>query len=224
MKEKGTAVLNIFIILIICLVIVYTSIILIKKVTYFRHRSKDPQERESDFIYNLVSEGKLKPHHTLQMDDYAESLIADDGTFKMREKNSNRSINGVHAVILEKIKGLSEDKLQQVLKYLDEEQVPEKRIYGRKDYIRVIDYTVGDRYYRDFIQDMSKGGLFIETSNEFSAGQKIIMSFISPDYQKPFKVHGEIIHVQADGIGVKFKIKSQVQESVLKNYMDMIKN
>jgi Tfp pilus assembly protein PilZ len=199
--------LNIFIILIICLVIVYCSIILIKKFTYFRQQKKDPKERESEFMSKV----------------YAEEQTTDDKMSKTKEKESNLSINGVHAVILEKIKGLSEDKLQLLLKYLDEEQIPEKRRYGRKDFIRVIDYTVGDRYYRDFIQDMSEGGLFIETSNEFSAGQKIIMSFISPDYQKPFKVHGEIIHVQTDGIGVKFKIKSQVQESVLKSYVDMIK-
>jgi len=214
--------LNIITILIICLVIVYSSIILIKKVIYFRQQKKDPKERKSEFIYKLFAERKLKPHQALQMDDYTESLITDDGTFKMEEKDSDLSINGVHAVILEKIKGLSKDKLQQLLKYLDEEQVPEKRKYGRKDFIRVIDYTVGDRYYRDFIQDMSEGGLFIETSNEFSAGQKIVMTFISPDYQKPFKVHGEIIHVQTDGIGVKFKIESQVQESVLKSYVNMI--
>ena len=214
--------LNIIIILIICLVIVYSSIILIKKVIYFRQQKKDPKERKSEFIYKLFAERKLKPHQALQMDDYNESLITDDGTFKMEEKDRDFSINGVHAVILEKIKGLSKDKLQQLLKYLDEEQVPEKRKYGRKDFIRVIDYTVGDRYYRDFIQDMSEGGLFIETSNEFSAGQKIVMTFVSPDYQKPFKVHGEIIHVQTDGIGVKFKIESQVQESVLKSYVNMI--
>jgi Tfp pilus assembly protein PilZ len=198
--------LNIFTILIICLVIVYCSIILIKKFTYFRQQKKDPKERESEFMSKV----------------YAEEQTTDDKMSKTKEKESNLSINGVHAVILEKIKGLSEDKLQQLLKYLDEEQVPEKRKYGRKDFIRVIDYTVGDRYYRDFIQDMSEGGLFIETSNEFSAGQKIKMSFISPDYQKPFKIHGEIIHAKTDGIGVKFKIESQVQESVLKNYVNMI--
>jgi Tfp pilus assembly protein PilZ len=189
------------------LVIVYCSIILIKKFTYFRQQKKDPKERESEFISKV----------------YAEEQTTDDRMSKTEEKDSNISLNEVHSALLEKIKGLSEDKLQQLLNYLDEEQVPEKRRYGRKDFIRVIDYTVGDRYYRDFIQDMSEGGLFIETSNEFSAGQKIIMSFISPDYQKPFKVHGEIIHVQTDGIGVKFKIKSQVQESVLKSYVDMIK-
>jgi hypothetical protein len=163
--------LNIIIILIICLVFVYSSIILIKKVIFFRQQRRDPKERESEFIYKLFFERKLKFHQTLQMDDYTESLITEGGTFKMEEKDSDLSINGVHAVMLEKIKGLSEDKLQQLLKFLDEEQVPEKRKYGRKDFIRIIDYTVGDRYYRDFIQDMSEGGLFIETTNEFSAGQ-----------------------------------------------------
>jgi len=148
--------LNIYIVLIICLVIVYCSIILIKRITYFRNQKKDPQERRSDFIYNLVSEGKLKPHQTLQMDDNTESLITDYGTFKMEEEDSDLRTNGLHAIILDKIKALPEDKLQQLLKYLDEEQVPEKRRYGRKDFIRFIDYTVGDRYYRDFIQDMSE--------------------------------------------------------------------
>jgi len=221
---KGIDVLNIFIILIICLVIVYSSIILIKKVTYFRHRSKDPQERESEFKYKLISERKLKPHQILQMDDYTESLITDGGIFKVEEKDSDGSINEVHTVILERIKRLSEDKLQQLLKYLDEEQISENRKYDRKDFIRIIDYTVGDKYYRDFIQDISEGGLFIDTSNEFSVGQKILMTFISPYYQKPFKMHGEIIHVQTDGIGVKFKIKSQVQESVLKSFMEKIQS
>ena len=191
--------LNVFTILIICLVIVYSSVILIKKVTYFRKQKKNPKERESEFISKL----------------YAENQTTDEKAFKIEKTDSEPDLNEVHAAILEKIKGLSEDKLQQLLKYLDEEQVPEKRQYDRKDFIRIIDYTVGDRYYRDFIQDISEGGLFIESSNEFSVGQNILMTFVSPDYQKPFKIHGEIIHAKTDGIGVKFKIESQVQESVL---------
>jgi Tfp pilus assembly protein PilZ len=83
---------------------------------------------------------------------------------------------------------------------------------------------VDDRYYRDFIHDISEGSLFVETSNKFSVGQEVIMTFISPDYQKSLKVHGEIIHTQTDGIGVKFKIESQVQESVLKSYVNMIQS
>ena len=79
-----------------------------------------------------------------------------------------------------------------------------------------------DHYYRDFIQDISETGLFIKTSNIFSVGQTIVMTFISPDQQKPYKINGEIIRVHTDGIGVKFKIESQVQRMVLKSYIDMI--
>ena len=47
---------------------------------------------------------------------------------------------------------------------------------------------------------------------------------MSPDYQKPFKISGEIVRVHTDGIGVKFIIESQVQESVLKGFVDMIQS
>jgi len=45
---------------------------------------------------------------------------------------------------------------------------------------------------------------------------------MSPDYQRPFKINGEIVRVLQDGIGVAFKIESQVQELVLKSFVDMI--
>ena len=132
------------------------------------------------------------------------------------------SINEVRAFIFGIIDTMSEEKVRQLLKHLEEGQKTDQRKYDRKDFLRIIDYSVDDRYYRDFIHDISEGGLFIETSNEFSVGKKVLMTFVSPDYQKPFKVHGEIIRKHPNGIGVKFKIKSQVQQSVLRSYVNMI--
>jgi len=77
---------------------------------------------------------------------------------------------------------------------------------------------VDDHYYRDFIQDISETGLFIKTSNIFSVGQTIVMTFISPDQQKPYKINGEIIRVHTDGIGVKFKIESSAENGVKELY------
>jgi len=199
-------------------------IILFKKVINFRQQGKNLQEKESEFIHKLVSGGKMKPDQAFQMDGFIENYYADKRAFKMEKTDNEPNIDEIHTVILEKINALSKEKLEQLLKYLDDEEFSEKRKYNRKDFIRIVDYTVGDRYYRDFIKDMSEGGIFIETSNEFSLGQKILMTFVSPDYQRPFKISGEIIHAQAGGIGVKFKIESQVQESVLKSYVNMIQN
>jgi len=138
--------------------------------------------------------------------------------------NNELSINEVRAFIFEIIDGMSEDEMRRLLKELEERQNKERRHYDRKDFFRIIDYTVEDRYYRDFIQDISGSGLFIKTSQKFSLGQTIIMTFMSLDYQKHFKIRGEIIRIHPDGIGVKFKLKSQLQESVLKNFVDMIKS
>ena len=198
--------LNYITISLVFILLAYAVILLFKNALLYMQRIKDIPERESEFIYDLISEEKLKL----------------DKSSQMERTNDGLATNEVHAAILKKVSGLSEEKKRQLLKDLDGEQISEKRKYDRKDFIRVIDYIVGDRYYRDFIQDMSEGGLFIDTSNQFSAGQKILMTFVSPDYQKPFKINGKIIHSQTDGIGVKFKIESQVQESVLKNYVNMI--
>lgn len=119
---------------------------------------------------------------------------------------------------------MPEDEMRQLLKYLEERKITDRRKYTRKDFFRIIDYTIEDRYYRDFINDISESGVFIGTSNEFSVGQEIIMTFFSPDHEKPFKIHGEIKHIHTDGIGVKFKIESQVQQMVLKSFVDMIQS
>jgi len=198
--------LNYITISLVFILLAYAVILLAKNAILYMQRIKDLPKKESEFIYDLISEGKLKL----------------DKASQMERTNNGLATNEVHTIILEKVSGLSEEEKRQLLKDLDEEQISEKRKYDRKDFVRVIDYIVDDRYYRDFIQDISEGGLFIDTSNQFSAGQKILMTFVSPDYQKPFKIHGEIIHAKTDGIGVKFKIESQVQESVLKNYVNMI--
>ena len=119
---------------------------------------------------------------------------------------------------------MSDEEMWQLLKDLKSGRKKEQRKYSRKDFFRIIDYTVEGRYYRDFIENISEGGLFFKPSHTFSVGQTIQITFMSPDYQKPFKMDGEIVRVSTDGVGVKFKIESQVQQMVLKSYMDMIQS
>ena len=137
---------------------------------------------------------------------------------------NNLGRNEVRALLFEIINRMSEVEMLQLLKELEEGQIGERRQCGRKDFLRVIDYQVGDHYYRDFIQNISETGLFIKPSQTFSVGQTVSMTFMSPDNQKPFKMNGEIVHTDNDGVGVKFKIGSQVQRMVLKSYIEMIQN
>ncbi len=139
-------------------------------------------------------------------------------------ENNELSRNEVRAFLFGLIDDMSDAKMRQLLKELEERQNKEQRKYSRKDFLTIIDYNVDDRNYRDFIQDISESGVFIKTSQTFSVGQTILMTFMSPDNQKPFRIKGEITRTHDDGIGVKFKIESQVQEAVLKSLVDMIQS
>ena len=138
--------------------------------------------------------------------------------------NKKLGRNEVRAFIFGLIDDMSDGEMRQLLKELEERQNKEQRKYSRKDFLTIIDYTVEGRHYRDFIQDISASGVFIKTSQTFLVDQTIIMTFMSPDNQKPFRINGEIIRTHEDGIGVKFKIESQVQELVLKSFVDMIQS
>ncbi len=87
-----------------------------------------------------------------------------------------------------------------------------------------VDYVVKDRCYRDFIQDMSDSGVFIKTRQAFKPGQEILMTFMSPDLQKPFKIPGEIMRTLENGIGVKFNKESPVQAETIAALVSQIQS
>jgi len=138
----------------------------------------------------------------------------------MQNKKLDR--NQVRKLLIAIIDTMSEQEMRQLFRKLKSLHHGEQRKYSRKDFSRVIDYNVEGRYYRDFIENISEGGLFFKPSHTFSVGQTIQITFMSPDNQKPFRINGEIVRVSTDGVGVKFKIESQVQQMVLKSYVDMI--
>jgi len=81
----------------------------------------------------------------------------------------------------------------------------QKRRHKRKALFLAIDYTVGDRVMRDFIDDLSIGGVFIETRQRFSIGQAVTMTFSLPRSRRHYKVAGEVIRVERMGIAVRFR-------------------
>ena len=67
-----------------------------------------------------------------------------------------------------------------------------------------VDYSTKDRMYQDFINNLSNGGVFIETSAPFHVGQSLSMTFSVPSLSKTFKFGGTIVRTEQDGIGVQF--------------------
>ena len=79
----------------------------------------------------------------------------------------------------------------------------EKRDSERQACFIPIDYSAQDRIYRDFIQNISSSGVFIESKKIMDVGARILMTF---DWLKnnPIKSRGTIVRSSEQGFGVKF--------------------
>lgn len=56
----------------------------------------------------------------------------------------------------------------------------------------------------NYIKDIGRCGMFIQTERAFERGEKISMRFQTPVSRKVFKIMGRIVRHQDNGIGVKF--------------------
>lgn len=225
--------------LVIFMMCAYAGIVLFKRSIDILKRRDEQEKKETEFINNLLTSAELEPDPLFPLDNCIPDNTADKRDFRAQGTGNSSDgkghenmgntyeelgINEVRAFIYQIINSMSEDQLRILLKELEEGQNRERRQHDRKDFFRIVDYNVEDRYFRDFIQNISEEGVFIQTFQTFSTGQTIQMTFMSPDDQKPFKINGEIIRVHTDGVGVKFKIKSQVQKSTLKSIVNRIQS
>lgn len=101
--------------------------------------------------------------------------------------------------LIQKINSLSEKQLWELLVIIDE-----KRRRPRKAFIMEVHYEVGSESHTDFILDISEGGLFMETINNFSVGEEILFSFELRDSKDPILVDGNISWQGKHGFGVQF--------------------
>jgi hypothetical protein len=141
-------------------------------------------------------------------------------------ENQNKEVKEANVTdqLIARIKRMTLENQAVLLKELDEEKDRKLRQHDRKTFFMIVDYIVEGRYFRDFIQDMSDTGVFIKMSQNVPLGRQILMTFMSPDNQQPFKINGEAVRVTSEGVGVKFIVESQVQEAVIKNLVQMIKS
>ncbi|MBU1340914.1 MAG: PilZ domain-containing protein [Proteobacteria bacterium] len=79
------------------------------------------------------------------------------------------------------------------------------RTYLKNPWVVLLDPEKEKKAYDYFIKNISRCGMFIETRRNFLVGEKITMKFQMPASQKLYKLMGEIVRFQKNGIGVKFK-------------------
>ena len=104
---------------------------------------------------------------------------------------------------------LSEEQQESLIEELELNLSKEKRRHARKSFITVVDFASQGRAYREFVQDISEGGVFIQASGSFLEGQDVTLTFPAvkfplPDPQKHLKISGRITRTSDTGIGVAF--------------------
>ena len=131
------------------------------------------------------------------------------GIFNNKFKKYNITIKKLLDAILK----LSHEQQTQVMIYVEELLAENKRTSVRKACNIPISYATQDRIYSDDIADISKSGLFIETKRPLNVGDDIALSFNMHGYDRPFKIKGNIVRSNQQGIGVEFKeVKPYIAE------------
>ncbi len=75
----------------------------------------------------------------------------------------------------------------------------------RKNLSKYINYTTNDRFYTGLIKDISKTGVFIQTKDSLSRGEIIMLAIPFSNKNKNSIVNGEVVRINEEGFGVKFK-------------------
>ncbi len=130
-------------------------------------------------------------------------------TSNNKVKKYNITIKKLFDAILK----LSQEQQTQVMIYVEELLAENKRISVRKACNIPISYATQNRIYSDDVADISKSGLFIETKRPLNVGDDIALSFNMHGYDRAFKIKGNIVRSNQQGIGVEFKeVKPYIAE------------
>ena len=113
------------------------------------------------------------------------------------------NISAVTARIIEIVLAMPVDERRTLLKYLEEKHIAGRRKFPRKTYFMEVNFATPDRASSGFIQNISSDGLFVETKEPHTVGQRLTLSFRLPNAEDHIRVNGEIVRVAPQGIGVK---------------------
>lgn len=140
----------------------------------------------------------------------------------MDDLNEIWEISSVTDRLISLVMELSEEQQETLLEELELKLSKERRRHTRKPFMTVVDFASQGRGYREFIQDISVSGVYIQTSRPFSVGQDVVLTFSFPDSQKHVKITGHIARVADTGIGVQFDMRRSREEFPIRSLLKML--
>jgi len=126
------------------------------------------------------------------------------------------------ARLSELIREMSGSQLALLVESAEEIIGIKKRMHNRVSCLITADCLHQSRASNNYIQDISFGGVFIETNEPYALGDEITLTLSLSHHVKPFKITGTIVREVPNGFGVQFKTISQVQEMLLKGMVEKV--
>jgi Tfp pilus assembly protein PilZ len=106
---------------------------------------------------------------------------------------------GARYIIGSDIENVQNDRLKETKN--DREEL---RKHPRRSYQKTVLFVSQNEAYQGLANNISNGGIFIETKDKFSVGQIIRLVIPGTKIDKGVMLKGEVIHVKPKGVGVKF--------------------
>lgn len=126
----------------------------------------------------------------------------------MQENNNVLKSSEVTARLFEAISNLPEADRRNLLNALFEREQHNfdvNRRHPRKPSKIAVDCLIDNLSFTHFIQNISRGGAFIETELPFLNNKALSMTFSLPGNEVPIKTTGKIVRTDSKGIGVQFE-------------------
>jgi Tfp pilus assembly protein PilZ len=106
------------------------------------------------------------------------------------------------------ISNISEAKRWDLLEKLEtfqKSKLAEMRGYSRRPAFIPVECSSDEICFTDFIQDVSRGGVYIQTDGNFYVGQSITLTFSLHKDKDVMSVKGKIARIDPKGVGVNFE-------------------
>jgi Tfp pilus assembly protein PilZ len=129
--------------------------------------------------------------------------------------------------LVELIDKMPEGRLKKLLRQLETETPEKSTSESERKNVRVdcfvsVDYADSERVFKDYIEDISTSGVFIKTREAFSIGEEIVLSMSLSKDGSAFKIPATVVRAAPDGIGVRLKTTSQVQEAIIESLIESV--
>jgi len=179
--------------------------------------------------FNLKTEYATRPSSALKINDYEVVARLYYLINSLSENQLNdllrQFLNGSAAnVLLKTAIDMSSEQRFVFMKHLEEIQSEtgkrDRRKHARKDCLINVNFKIRGQKFSSYILDISSTGAFIETSETFAGGLKMLLNFSSPENRKPLDLIGEIVWTDPRGVGVKFCHLTRDQTQILKSFCE----